>query len=45
MIFLKMFFSLLGVLLGRFLSGVASIGVVSASKGTIGFGKVTIRVN
>lgn len=45
MIFLKIFLNLLGVLLGRFLSGVASIGVVRASKGTIGCGKVTIRVN
>ena len=45
MIFLKMFLNLLGVSLGRILSGVASIGVVWACKGTIGCGKVTIRVN
>ena len=45
MIFLKMFLNLLGVSLGRILSGVASIGVVWACKGAIGCGKVTIRVN
>ena len=45
MIFLKMFLNLLGVSLGRILSGVASIGVVWACKGAIGCGTVTIRVN
>ena len=45
MIFLKMFLNLLGVSLGRILSGVASIGVVWACKGAIGCGKVAIRVN